>query len=90
MNQYLQAAVTILSLVNPMICAAIFSGLTAGRPFGAKVSSATSAILRHEKIGAGAVSVVGFAVATFHIGFCLAPKARFHRSLGQSMATPQE
>lgn len=45
MNQYLQAAVTILSLINPMICAAIFSGLTTGRPFGAKVSSATSAIL---------------------------------------------
>ncbi|MGB5629746.1 MAG: MarC family protein [Woeseiaceae bacterium] len=45
MEHYIQAIVIILSLVNPVICGAIFSGLTAGRPFGARVSSATSAML---------------------------------------------
>ena len=37
--------VTVLSLVNPMICAAIFAKITAGKSTGDKVADATKAIL---------------------------------------------
>jgi len=45
MQHYSQAIITILSLVNPVICGAIFSGLVAGRPFRSAVSDATRAML---------------------------------------------
>ncbi|MGI9517322.1 MAG: MarC family protein [Pirellulaceae bacterium] len=45
MNQYLQGIVTILSLVNPLICGAIFSKISAGASWSAKVSEATKAAL---------------------------------------------
>jgi len=45
MTQYLQAILTVLSLVNPVICAAIFSKATRGQSYGAKVAEATKATL---------------------------------------------
>ena len=45
MTQYLQAVLTILSLVNPVICAAILSKTTQGQSSGAKVAEATKAAL---------------------------------------------
>lgn len=45
MQHYSQAIVTILSLVNPVICGAIFSGLVTGKPFASVVSDASRAIL---------------------------------------------
>lgn len=44
-NHCIQAAVTVTSLVNPVICGAIFSGLVARKPIGAKISGATKAVL---------------------------------------------
>jgi len=43
--QYLQAVLTVLSLVNPVICAAIFSKAAQGQSGGAKVALATKATL---------------------------------------------
>lgn len=43
MNEQLQAIVTILSLVNPAICAALFTQATAGEDFGQKLRDATQA-----------------------------------------------
>ncbi|WP_158966547.1 MarC family protein [Chachezhania sediminis] len=41
MNQQLQAMVTILSLINPVVCAMIFTGLIQGRPRSAAIRDAT-------------------------------------------------
>lgn len=43
MNQYSQAIMTILSLVNPMICAAIFARVSAGQSRSGKLASACKA-----------------------------------------------
>ena len=43
MNEHIQAIATVLSLVNPAICAAIFSKLEMGRSSRAKVSDAIQA-----------------------------------------------
>ncbi|MDH6234509.1 multiple antibiotic resistance protein [Mesorhizobium soli] len=45
MEDHLQAIVTLISLVNPMVCAMMFTGLTAGRTRAQRVSDATRAIL---------------------------------------------
>jgi multiple antibiotic resistance protein len=45
MQDHLQAIVTLISLVNPMVCAMMFTGLTAGRTGAQRVSDATRAIL---------------------------------------------
>jgi multiple antibiotic resistance protein len=45
MNQYLQGTLTILSLVNPVICAAIFAKISVGKSRSAKVADATKAAL---------------------------------------------
>jgi multiple antibiotic resistance protein len=45
MEHHLQAIATLFSLVNPMVCAMMFSGLTAGRTRQQSVSDATRAIL---------------------------------------------
>ena len=45
MNQYIQAIFTVLSLVNPVICATIFTKITQGKPKSARVADATKAIL---------------------------------------------
>ncbi|MEP9371289.1 MarC family protein [Mesorhizobium sp. KR1-2] len=45
MEDHLQAIVTLFSLVNPMVCAMMFAGLTAGRTGARRVSDATRAIL---------------------------------------------
>ncbi len=45
MNDYLQATVTVLALINPAICAAFFAGAESGQPVGARVTDATKAAL---------------------------------------------
>jgi multiple antibiotic resistance protein len=45
MEDHLQAIATLFSLVNPMVCAMMFAGLTAGRTRPQRVSDATMAIL---------------------------------------------
>lgn len=45
MSEYLQAIATILSLINPAICGAIFSGIEAGRPGKLQFADATKAML---------------------------------------------
>jgi len=45
MSNYLQAIVTILSLINPAICGAIFSELEEGQPIRSKVADATKAMV---------------------------------------------
>lgn len=45
MNQYLHGTITILSLVNPAICAAILAKVTAGKSWGGKIADATKASL---------------------------------------------
>jgi MarC family membrane protein len=41
----LQAIVTVLSLINPMVCGAIFAGLMAGRTKSDQLANATKAVL---------------------------------------------
>ena len=43
MNEQIQAIVTVLSLVNPAICAAMFARVEAGRSLGQKATDATKA-----------------------------------------------
>lgn len=45
MEYHLQAIATLFALVNPMVCAMMFTGLTAGRTKPQRVSDATRAIL---------------------------------------------
>ncbi|QDV66549.1 hypothetical protein Poly24_02360 [Rosistilla carotiformis] len=45
MNEQIQAIVTILSLMNPAICAAMFTAVEADRSFGEKATDATKAAL---------------------------------------------
>jgi multiple antibiotic resistance protein len=45
MEDHLQAIATLFSLVNPMVCAMMFTGLTAGRTKPQRISDATRAIL---------------------------------------------
>jgi multiple antibiotic resistance protein len=45
LTQYAQAILTILSLVNPVICAAIFTKLTQGQTHSTKIAGATKAAL---------------------------------------------
>jgi multiple antibiotic resistance protein len=44
-TDHLQAIITVLSLVNPFMCAAIFAQIEAGKSPGAQLSSATKAAL---------------------------------------------
>ena len=43
MTKYVQAILTVLSLVNPVICAAIFSKISHGKSTAARVADATKA-----------------------------------------------
>jgi multiple antibiotic resistance protein len=43
MREHLQAIVTVLSLINPVVCGAMFARVEAGRPRGQQVTDATSA-----------------------------------------------
>lgn len=45
MEHHLQAIATLFSLVNPMVCAMMFAGLTAGRTTPQRLADATRAIL---------------------------------------------
>ena len=45
MREHLQAIVTILSLINPVVCGAMFARAETGRPRGQQVTDATSAAL---------------------------------------------
>jgi len=45
MTHHLQAIITVLSLLNPFMCAAIFAQIEAGRPFGAQMGSAAKVAL---------------------------------------------
>ena len=64
MNQYTQGIMTLLSLVNPVICGLLFSQAVSGKPGTAKIAAATRATLaimvirfvfrRREKTGADA------------------------------------
>jgi multiple antibiotic resistance protein len=45
MTHHLQAIVTVLSLVNPFMCGAIFTQIEAGRPFGTQMGSAAKVAL---------------------------------------------
>ena len=43
MHRYVQGIFTILSLVNAVICGALFSKIVAGKPIRAKIADATRA-----------------------------------------------
>jgi multiple antibiotic resistance protein len=45
LHQYFQAILTVLSLVNPVICAAIFLKVSAGKSRGTQIANATKAAL---------------------------------------------
>ena len=45
MRQHLQAIVTVLSLVNPLICGAMFAQIEAGQDNATKLADATKAAL---------------------------------------------
>ena len=45
MQDHLQAIITVLTLINPLMCAAIFAGIEAGRPHGRQFADAGKAAL---------------------------------------------
>ena len=45
MQDHLQAIITVLTLINPLMCAAIFAGIESGRPRGPQLADATKAAL---------------------------------------------
>ena len=45
MTRHLQAIITVLSLVNPLMCAPMFTQIEAGRPRGAQMGCATKVAL---------------------------------------------
>jgi multiple antibiotic resistance protein len=45
MQDHLQAIITVLTLINPLMCAAIFAGIEVGRPRGAQLADAGKAAL---------------------------------------------
>jgi len=45
MSQYVQGILMVLSLVNPVICGALFSKATAEKPMSEKIADATRAVL---------------------------------------------
>jgi len=74
MNQYVQGIVTIFSLVNPVICGVIFSKLTIGKSWNAKVAGATKAGLAILVIlclaalgGAQVLKVFGISLSAFQV-----------------------
>ncbi|MGO9114721.1 MAG: MarC family protein [Thermoguttaceae bacterium] len=45
MQDHLQAIITVLTLINPLMCAAIFAGIEGGRPRGAQLADSAKAVL---------------------------------------------
>jgi multiple antibiotic resistance protein len=54
MDQFAQAILTVLSLVNPVICGALFAGVAGGKSTAGKIADATKASL-------AVVAILGFA-----------------------------
>ena len=48
MDRYVQGIITILSLVNPVICGALFSQAVAGKPTRAKIAGDSQPSLMHD------------------------------------------
>lgn len=74
MKDQLQAIATLFSLVNPMVCAMMFTGLTAGRSPAQRLSDATRAILIIAVVlvaaafgGAGILKVFGIDLDVFSV-----------------------
>ena len=74
MNEYLQAVVTVTSLINPFICAAIFKELEAGRPPGSRVADATRVavvvaliLALSALLGAKVLSLFGVSLDAFQV-----------------------
>ena len=45
MEQYIQSTITILSLVNPVICGLLFSNAVSGKPRAVQIAAATRTTL---------------------------------------------
>jgi multiple antibiotic resistance protein len=74
MEQHLQAIVTVLSLVNPLICGAMFAQIEAGQTRATRLADATKAALAVLAIlivaalaGARVLKVFGVSLAAFSI-----------------------
>ena len=67
MGLYTQATVTILALINPVICAAIFAEIEGDRPAKARATDATSAAALVFAILAGTAVVGGGLLTAFGI-----------------------
>src|SRR5215471_14467292 len=74
MHQQLQAIVTVLSLVNPMICGAMFARIEAGRDRAAQLGDATKAALAvlvilvvAALVGARVLQVFGVSLDAFSV-----------------------
>jgi multiple antibiotic resistance protein len=81
MSEYLQAIATVLSLVNPAICGAIFSKIETGRSSGARTADALKAMIATLVIlsvaalfGAKVLETFGVSLDAFSVagGFVLA------------------
>jgi multiple antibiotic resistance protein len=74
MEQQLQAIATVLSLVNPMICGAMFARIEAGQPRAARLTDATKAALAvliilvvAALVGARVLQVFGVSLDAFSV-----------------------
>lgn len=74
LTQYIQGILTVLSLVNPVICAVLFSQATAGKSRSVKVGGATKAVLAILAIlclaalgGAQLLRLFGISLSSFQV-----------------------
>jgi multiple antibiotic resistance protein len=74
MEQQLQAIATVLSLVNPLICGAMFARIEAGRAHAARLADATKAALAvlvilvvAALVGARVLQVFGVSLDAFSV-----------------------
>jgi multiple antibiotic resistance protein len=73
-SDYLQAVATVLSLMNPVICAAMFSTIEQSRPPAAKLGDGTKAVLAiltilvaAALVGSTLLRVFGVSIAAFQV-----------------------
>ena len=74
MDQQLQAIATVLTLVNPMICGAMFARIEAGRAPAARLADATKAALAvlvilviAARVGARVLQIFGVSLDAFSV-----------------------
>jgi multiple antibiotic resistance protein len=74
MQEHLQAIVTVLSLVNPLICGAMFAQIETGEDYATRLADATKAslavlviLIGAALVGARVLQIFGVSLAAFSV-----------------------